>query len=180
MDLKQINEAMDHRITGGTEYGWSSWPDARFLEYESEYAYVSVVFNSKSQMIYQAEVSCKSDMWTNEPEPKPYRWLNPHTKQAMLDEAASRGVDKSNAWDDVNWVDLETSDDFLEKAKLIFNGVQNFDTRIKVPVEIDDTILFKLMVEAHENDVTFNQLVAQILRKAIDNETKKLNEHNSK
>lgn len=178
MELKQVNEAMDHRITGGTEYGWSSWPDARFLEYESEYAYVSVVFHSKSQLIYQAEVTCKSEMWTNEA--KPYRWLNPYTKQAMFDEAARRGVDKSNAWDDINWVDLETADDFLEKAKLIFNGVQDFDTRIKVPVEIDDSTLFTLMKEAHENDITFNQLVAQILQKAIDTETKKLNEHNSK
>ena len=41
MKLNQINEAMNHQITGGSEYQWQCFPDARFLDYESEYAHVT-------------------------------------------------------------------------------------------------------------------------------------------
>jgi hypothetical protein len=40
-----------------------------------------------------------------------------------------RGIDANQAWDDVNWVDVETVEDFLDKAGAIFKGL-SFEVRI--------------------------------------------------
>jgi hypothetical protein len=69
---------------------------------------------------------------------------------------------KDQAWDDVNFVDLDTDDDFFQKALAIKEG-KSYDTRVQVPLELDDSEMFKLMTLAHERDVTLNQLVADIL-----------------
>ena len=76
----------------------------------------------------------------------------------------------TQAWDDTNWIDLDVDDDFIQKALAIKAG-EEYDTRISVPLELDDDIMFDLMKLAHERDVTFNKLVEDILREAIKNES---------
>jgi hypothetical protein len=161
MHLSQVNEALEHKITGGSEYGWQCWDNARFLDYESDYAHASVVYNTMTQEIYSAEINDKADKH------KPYRWMSPVYKQANIDEAAKRGVDPNQAWDDTNWYDLETSEDWLEKASAIMQG-QVFDTRVQVPLTLNKDELYKLMELAHENDVTLNKMVEIILQNMID------------
>lgn len=162
MKLGQINEAMDHKITEGSEYGWHCWDNARYLDYESEYAHVSVVYNTKTQEIYQAEVTSKEYKGIN-----PYRWLNPTHKEAMFLESNERSVDPNQAWDDVKWTDLEVEEDWLEKATAIFNG-QEFDNRIQVPLDLEDDLLLHLAMEAHKRDITLNKMVEIVLQEAID------------
>lgn len=166
MNLGQVNEAMAHKITSGSEHGWTCWDNARYLDYESDFAHVSVVYNTKTQSVYQAEVSVKSEMWSSDM--RPYRWLNPLTKAAYIAEADVRGVNADQAWDEVNWLDLETEEDFLEKATAIFNGDDTFDTRIQIPLDLDDDVLLKLALEAHKRDITLNQMVEITLRKVIE------------
>jgi hypothetical protein len=96
-----------------------------------------------------------------------YRLVNPDHVRAIEQEAQRRGVDYKSAWDDVNWVDLDTDEDFLEKAQAIFQG-QDYDTRVQVPLDLDDKTLFQLMHMAHESDVTLNQKVEEILRDVIE------------
>jgi len=160
MHLKNINEALQHKIISGSEFGWQCWPNARYLDYESEFAHASVVFNTKTQEIYSAEVNDKLD------EVKPYRWMNPSYKELYVDEAKKRNVDPSKAWDDTTWYDLETTEDWLEKASAIFKG-EEFDTRIQVPLNLEKDELFKLMEMAHERDVTLNKMVEIILEEMI-------------
>jgi hypothetical protein len=50
----------------------------------------------------------------------------------------------------------------------MFNG-EGFDTRIQVPVELDDDTLLKLTMEAHKRDITLNKLIEEILRELIVN-----------
>lgn len=161
MHLSKVNEALDHKITGGSEYCWTCWDNARWLDYESESAHASVVFNSKTQEVYTAEVNDKDNKF------KPYRWLNPLYKEAMVDEAKERGVDPNQAWDNTSWYDLETCEDWLEKAGAIMRG-EKFDERVKVPLDLEKDELFKLMTMAHENDVTLNKMVEIILQNVID------------
>lgn len=161
MHLKQVNEALAHKITGGSEYGWNCWENARWLDYESEHAHASVVFNSETQEIYTAEINDKENNY------KPYRWLNPAYKEAMYREARTRRVDIDLAWDNVKWYDLETSNDWLTKASAIFKG-EDFDTRVEVPLNLSKDELFKLMELAHERDVTLNKMVEILLQEVID------------
>jgi len=161
MHLQKVNEALDHRISGGSEYTWTCWTDARWLDYESDYGHASVVFNCKTQEVYTAEVH---DV---EHKHRPYRWLNPDHKQAMLDEAKMHNTYPDQAWDDVKWYDLETENDWLDKASAIMRG-ESFDTRIEVPVDLDDDVLFKLFTMAHERDITLNKMVELILQEVIN------------
>jgi hypothetical protein len=161
MHLSKVNEALDHKIIGGSEYGWKCWPDARFLDYESDYANVSVAFNIHTQEIYSAEANDKKYAF------KPYRWMNPRFKDNYLNECEERGVDPNQAWDDVKWYDLETEEDWLEKARAIMRG-EEFDTRVQVPLTLGKDELFKLMELAHERDVTLNKMVEIILQEVID------------
>jgi len=165
MHISQVNEITNHRIISGSEYQWNCFPDARYLDYESEYAYVSVLYTPDTQSIYQAEVSIKEEEWDRDV--KPYRWINPFYKQAYITEAESRNIDPNQAWDDVKWVDLETEEDWLEKAESIFNG-KSFDTRVQVPLELDDKTMLDMCMKAHERDITLNQLVEEILLAFIE------------
>lgn len=168
MYLDEINVALNHRISGGGEWGWQCWSNARFIDYESDYAYVSVVYNNTNQLVYSAEVSLKSVDGTEDKYP-PYRWLNPEFKDALIAESATRNVLLNQAWDDVTWSDLELASDFLGKAKGIFNNTP-IDIRIKVSVDIEDSVLFKLMTEAHNKDITLNRMINSILIDAIEAE----------
>jgi hypothetical protein len=167
MNLKQLNQTLDHKITNGSEYQWNCYPDARFLEYESDFAHVSVVFNTTNQIVYEVGISVKRDAWPEDM--RPYRWLNPDTKDIMIAEAKQRKVKYRKAWDDVKYIDLDLEEDFLEKAKAIFNG-EPFDTRIQMEVDLDDETLLKLAVEAHKRDITINKYIEEVLQAFIDKE----------
>ena len=166
MRLNEINEALDHKITGGSEYQWNCYPDGRYLDYESDFAHVSVIYSTDDQTVYQAEISIKREAWDEDK--KPYRWLNPDYKDALYKESKKRKVDPDQAWDDVKWIDLEMEEDFLEKATAIFSG-EEFDTRVKVEFDLDDRSILKLATEAHRRDVTLNKMIEIILQEVIDN-----------
>jgi predicted HicB family RNase H-like nuclease len=167
MKLSQVNEAMDHQITGGSDYHWNCFPDARFLDYESEYAHVSVLYSTVDQTVYQADASIKRGVWPDDERfDKPYRWTNPTFNDAYLSESKERGIEPNQAWDDVKWILLETDEDFLEKSKAMFTG-NYWDTRIQVPVDLDDSIILTLALEAHKRDITLNKMVEIVLQEAI-------------
>jgi hypothetical protein len=44
---------------------------------------------------------------------------------------------------------------------------EDYDTRVSVPLTVPDDVLFELMKRAHEQDVTLNQLVEEVLWTAI-------------
>ena len=161
MNLESVNNALSNRITGGSEYQWKCYPNARYLDYETDCGHASVIFNTETQEIYEATVEAKDS------EDRPYRWLNEYTKQVMFEESDYRGVSRVAAWDDVEWIDLETAEDFLEKAKAILDGL-TFDSRIEVPIELSDADFMALAKMAHERDITFNEMVVEVLKLAIE------------
>lgn len=165
MQLKEAIEAFEYKIVGGAEFQWSCWPNARYIDFDSEYGDASVTYNTQTQRVYSLSVSPASvSVYADQ---RPYRWTDPEFKQAHDTESNLRGVDPTNAWDDVQWVDLETPEDFLVKANAIFNG-EPFDTRIEVPLNLSDEDFTRIAKMAHENDITFNSMVENILRRVID------------
>ena len=86
----------------------------------------------------------------------------------MSTEAKERGTDNTQAWDDVKWIDLETDDDWIQKSAAIVAG-EEYDTRVVIPIDLPDDSAYALMKLAHEQDITFNQLIEKVLRDAIDN-----------
>ena len=162
--LKTFMETVDYRITEGSAYGWSCYGENPFAldswKDHWEKNSLSIVFDTRTQVVYEVTAH---DYINN----RAYRLVNPDHVQSIEQEAARRGVDYKSAWDDVNWVDLDTDEDFLEKAQAIFRG-EDYDTRVQVPLDLDDKTLFQLMHMAHESDVTLNQKVEEILREVIE------------
>lgn len=164
MYVGHVNDALKNRIVGGSEYCWNCYPKARYLDYKSEYGTASVLFNTETQEVYEATVESDSK---NPNQYGPYRWLNPAFKDAMYSEAEQRNVDKDQAWDDVKWIDLETEEDYLEKAAGILDNIP-IDTRIVIPIDLDDETFMILAKEAHRRDITFNDICMEAVRDMID------------
>jgi hypothetical protein len=93
--------------------------------------------------------------------------INPDFKVAHAEEASQRDVNLGEAWDDVNYVDLDVDDDFIQKGLAIRDG-EDYDTRVQIEVDFDDAELLAYMKIAHDRDITFNQLVELALKEAID------------
>ena len=163
--LKQWMETCGYRITEGSEYGWNCYGyDAYSLDSwngDQNGHTMSIVFDTKTQEVYEVYVC---DYMRK----RAYRLINPEYKEAHDNEVKERSID-DEAYDNVKFVDLETVEDFIEKAEAIVND-EEYDTRVQVPLTLPDDSLFQLMKLAHERDITLNQMVEALLRDAIDNE----------
>jgi hypothetical protein len=159
-------ETVGYRITEGSDYGWQCYgPNAHMLDSwngSQDGHSFTIVFDTKTQVVYEVQAH---DYVHN----RAYRIINPDYAKANKKEAKQRGVSRKEAWDDVNYVDLETDEDWLAKAQAIFAN-EDYDTRVSVPLDIEDDLVFEMMKQAHERDITLNQYVELILKKVIDKE----------
>jgi len=163
--MKEWMELVDYRITEGSEYGWECYgPNSYTLDSwngvhgKGGYSF-SIVFSTKSQKVYEVSM-CD---YTND---RAYRMINPKNVEKHHKEAEHRSVLENQAWDDVNYVDLDVDDDFFQKALAIKDG-DDYDTRVLVPVDFSDEELLQYMKMAHERDMTFNDFVEEALRHAL-------------
>jgi len=150
--LKEWMEVSNYRITEGSDYyayggayALSSWNGE-----QNGYS-LEIIFDQKTQTVYEVQ-AC--DYRHN----RAYRLINELHKEEHRDD---------EAWDDTKWVDLEADDDWIQKALAIVAG-EDYDTRVSVPMDFSDKELLQYMKLAHDLDITFNQLVEQALREAIE------------
>ena len=45
------------------------------------------------------------------------------------------------------------------------------DNRVTIKIDLDEDLLYQLMLKAHEHDITLNQMIERILREYLDQET---------
>ena len=45
------------------------------------------------------------------------------------------------------------------------------DNRVTIELDLDEDLLYQLMLRAHEHDITLNQMIEKILREYLDKET---------
>ena len=166
LTVKEWMELVEYRITEGDSYLWKCFGNSAFnlsaWNGDQDGWSMNMVFDTKDQTVYIVEVCDYA-------RDRAYRMINPDYKMVHDAEALSRGVDYKEAWDDVNYVDLDTDHDFIEKAQAIRDG-EDYDNRVDVPLTVPDDVLFELMKRAHEQDITLNQLVEQILWTAIEDD----------
>jgi hypothetical protein len=163
--LKEWMELVDYKITEGSDYGWGCYGSNSFqldswngVHGVGGYSF-NIVFSTKSQKVYEVSM-CD---YTNN---RAYRMINPKFQKKHDKEAEFRNVNLNEAWDDVDYVDLDVLDDFIQKALAIRAG-EIYDTRVQVEVDFSDEDLLQYMKLAHERDMTFNELVEEALRHAI-------------
>jgi hypothetical protein len=153
LTLKEWMELVDYKVTEGSDYftnipglySLSSWNE------EQDGFSFFIAFDPKDeQRVYVVE-AC--DYANN----RAYR-----LKDSAIELDAQ-------AWDEVDFTELEVDDDFIQKAQAIKAG-ETYDTRVSVPLDLEDDLLFELMKKAHERDITLNQMVEEILREVIEQE----------
>jgi hypothetical protein len=162
--LKDFMKTVDYRITEGSDYCWQCYGhNAHMLDSwngDQDGHSLTVIFDTKTQTVYEAQAH-------DYVRQRAYRLVNPDFKAAHDREANQRDVNLNQAWDDVDYIDLETVEDFLEKAQAIVAN-EDYDTRVQVPVDFSDEELLTYMKMAHERDMTFNEFIETALRQVID------------
>lgn len=148
--LKEWMELVDYKITEGSNYycnveglfllhSWNGYQDGHSFD---------IVFDpTDNQKVYAVE-ACD---FKNK---RAYRLKDP-----TLD------VD-NQAWDECDFIDLESDDDFIQKAIAIKNG-EEYDTRVVIPLDLSEKDCYNLMKMAHERDMTFNDFVTTIIEEAV-------------
>jgi hypothetical protein len=163
--MKRWMNLVEYRITEGSEYTWNNFGSHAYrLDHwdgaSQDSPSFSITFDRQDQTVYQMEAH---DYINN----RAYRWTAEDYQKAYNDEAEQRGVNAKEAWDDVEYVELDVLDDFFEKSRAIYRG-EDYDTRVSIPVEFTDEELLKYMTMAHERDITFNQFVEEALREMLE------------
>lgn len=175
MHLGIVNEKLNHRISGATDYCWNCYgANAQLMDYESEYADISVVFDPKTQRVFEASVCSKND----NDDTKLYRWIDPFYRGAFKAECEARNINADLAWDSTVWVDLEIEEDWLEKATAIFND-QPFNKDIMMEMDFDDDLLIVLALGAHKKNVTLNEHINSLLLDYIQRYDRSVNDVSS-
>lgn len=163
--LKQYLDTVDYRITEGCEYTWDCYgTDAHTLtawngKHDTGGWSTNIVFDTKTQIVYEVEV-CD---YTHQ---RAYRIINPDYSKKHKQEAKQKNINFDEAWDDVRYTDLETVEDWVEKAQAIIAGA-TYDTRVQIPLDLPDDVMFQMMKMAHERDLTLNEFAEDMLRAYI-------------
>jgi hypothetical protein len=162
--MKEFMELVSYRITEGSDYCWQCYgPNAYSLDSwngEQDGHSFTIIFDTKDQTVYEVQAHDYVHQ-------RAYRMINEDFRKKNKKEAKRRDVDKDQAWDDVNYVDLDVDDDFIQKCLAIRAG-EEYDTRVQVPLDLDKETMYELMQQAHEQDITLNQLVERILTDVIN------------
>jgi hypothetical protein len=163
LSMKEWMEIVNYRITEGSDYQWECYgPNAYYLDSwngDHDGHSFAIIFDTKNQTVYEVQAH---DYVHN----RAYRMISEDFRKKLKKEAKQRNVNKNEAWDNVDYVDLEVDDDFIQKCLAIREG-KEYDTRVQIEVDFSDEELLKYMQMAHEQDMTFNEFVEQALRHAI-------------
>jgi hypothetical protein len=151
ISLKEWMEVANYRITEGGDYfayggayaltSWNGDQDGYSIE---------IIFSPRTQEVYEVQ-AC--DYKHN----RAYRLVHGDYRDEKLND---------EAWDEVNWVDLESDDDWIQKALAIVAG-EDYDTRVSIPIDLPEAELMVLFKQAHAADMTFNDFVEKVLREAL-------------
>jgi len=159
--MKEWMELVDYKITEGSDYLWSCYgPNAYQLSSwngihgEGGYSF-NIVFSTKTQKVYEVSV-CD---YTNN---RAYRMIAENKREKYAKEAKRHLVNLNEAWDDVEYVDLEVVEDFIEKAHAIKAGL-DYSTDVSIPLDLPDDLLMFAFKCAHAENMTFNDWMNQML-----------------
>jgi len=165
--MKEWMELVDYKITEGSDYGWSCYgPNAYQLSswnglHDKGGWSFNIVFSTKTQKVYEVEVC---DYTRN----RAYRMIAENKREKHAKEAKRHLVNLNEAWDDVEYVDLEVDDDFIQKCLAIKAG-EDYSTDVLLPLDLPEDLLMFAFKCAHEENMTFNDWMNKMLKEFIDN-----------
>jgi len=164
--MKEWMELVDYRITEGGDYGWQCFgPNAYQLSswnglHDKGGWSFNIVFSTKTQKVYEVTVC---DYTRN----RAYRMIVENKQAKHRKEAEHKSELANQAWDDVEYVDLEVVDDFIQKCLAIRAG-EDYSTDVSVPIDLPDDLLLFAFKAAHAENMTFNDWMNKMLKSFVD------------
>jgi hypothetical protein len=164
--MKEWMEVVSYRITEGSDYGWQCFGTHAYTldswNGEHDGHSFSITFDTRTQEVFEV-------MAHDYKHGRAYRMINPDYAKKHKKECKQKDVNLNEAWEDVDYVDLEVLDDFIQKCLAIREG-EDYDTRVQVPLDLPEETMFQMMKMAHERDMTLNSFVEQLLREHLEME----------
>jgi len=157
----QIFQVMDHDVEEFWRYCWNCY---------GKFAY-GVDFNCQSKN----EVSFIHNPITREVfeitaydfhNDRAYRWIHPDYVESHIAESEEIGADPHDSYIGGTFIDIDVKQDILDRMIAIADG-DDYDTRVTIPIDISDEDLLKLMKQAHELDMTFNNYVEMVIENML-------------
>jgi len=165
IDMQTWMELVDYKITEGSNYTWRCYGlntyslDSWNGKHDDGGVSLHITFDTKNQTVFETTVCDYSNN-------RAYRMIHPDYVKKHKKESKLHNVNADRAWDDINWIDLDLEEDFLEKARAIIAG-EDYDSRVQISVELPADDLFQYMQLAHEQDVTLNQWMEDAIRSML-------------
>ena len=163
-ELKDFLETINYRITEGSDYMWSCYgTDAYSLDSwngDQEGHSLTVTFDQKTQEVYEVQIH---DYLHN----RAYRMINPDYVTAHNTEAESRATWMKEAWEGVDYIDLEVDDDWIQKALAVVAG-EDYENTVSVPIDLPDDLLLEAAMNAHRQNITLNEYINNALREMME------------
>ena len=167
--LKEFLELIEYRITESVEYMWECYgPNAMIIDSwdgEQDGHTLSIIFDKKTTEVFEVTAA---DMGAK----RVYRMINPEYADAYVEETEKRGIDLNYAWDDVKYVDLDLTEDFINKATAIIAG-EKYDDRVEIELTLSTELIHTAMQLAHQEDITLNQYINNILQQVVGEQSVK-------
>jgi len=164
--MKEWMELVDYKITEGDTFGWQCYgPNAYQLSswnglHDKGGWSFNIIFSTKTHKVYEVSVC---DYTRN----RAYRMIVENKREKHRAESEYREVNLNEAWDGVDYVDLEVDDDFIQKCLAIKAG-EDYSTDVSIPLDLPDDLLMFAFKAAHAENVTFNDWMNKMLKSFID------------
>jgi len=162
--MKEWMELVGYRITEGSDYMWKCYGDNVYQldswNGEQDGHSFTITFDTRDQTVYEVQAH---DYVHN----RAYRMINEDFRKKNHKEAKRRDVDKDQAWDDVNYIDLEVDDDFFQKCLAIQAG-EDYENTVSVPIDLPDDLLLEAAMNAHRQNITLNEYINNALREMLE------------
>ena len=162
--MKEWMELVEYRITEGSDYGWQCYGDNVYMldswNGDHDGHSFSIIFDTKDQTVYEVQVHDYVHQ-------RAYRMINEDFQKKNRKEAKRRDVNKDEAWDDVDYVDLVVDDDFIQKCLAIQAG-EDYENTVSVPIDLPDDLLLEAAMNAHRQNITLNEYINSALREMME------------
>ena len=164
--MQQWMELVDYKITEGSDYCWDCYgPNAYCLDSwngvhgKGGYSF-TIIFSTKTQKVYEISI-CD---YTND---RAYSMIAENKRDKHREESIARGINLNEAWDDIEYVELDVDEDFIEKAQAIKAG-KDYDTSVMMNLELPHDIIVQAALAAHKKDITLNDYINLALTNLVN------------
>jgi len=162
--MKEWMELVDYRITEGSDYTWECFGTHAYTldSWNGDHDGHSfcITFDTRTQEVYEVQAHDYLHQ-------RAYRMINPAYAKKHKKECKRKDVNLNEAWDDVDYVDLEIVDDFIQKCLAIAAG-EDYSTDVSIPLDLPDDLLMFAFKSAHAENMTFNDWMNKMLKAFVD------------